>query len=446
MACVEFHRCARASIPPLVPVGSDFLERSLDFFQPRPLRGNLSKLRFFLWVLIAAMFLGGPLAVAAQTPVPATRGSALLPPDSALNQDLGTDSLTLPQINALRLPALKAVIVVGPLNDASVTTREINNAEKTALELEANGVSVTRLYSPNTNWAQVQAAATGAQFFMYRGHGIYWDSYPNPPVGGIELDDAIYSNDVISSGLKLAPNAIVMIYSCFSSGSSDTDPTAINLTEARRRVVQYAEPYLDMGVGGYFASWYPDAFQMYIRALFQGMTLGQAFQSYAYDPAMTNLGTHPTLASTDLWLGYVNWDPYPIPPYQYINAFAGKSGKTLEGLFAPLMQLSGKEITVLVKPNTAAFNYQVNVNSSWAYTFNWSASDSVGWINTTPTSGQSGGAFTVQVIPGATTGIYDSNVTVSTSDPLILNKTEQVHVRLVVTNTIYTVFVPLARR
>jgi hypothetical protein len=178
------------------------------------------------------------------------------------------------------------------------------------------------------------------------------------------------------------------------------------------------------------------------------MTLGQAFKAfYDFDPAMAILGVHPSRPGLDFWLEYENWNPYPIPPYQYDSSFVGKSTATLESLFAPvLMQLSGSTISLMAKPNTSAINYSVSVRSSSPYSFSWTAGDGVNWINITPASGQSGSAFTVQVLPGAAAGTYNADVTVSTTDPLIQNKTEQVHVRLIVTNTIYKVFTPTIRR
>ncbi len=406
----------------------------------------MTKFRFLLVLLAVSLLWSGPLSVHAQEPSPAASSSAPLPPDAPSTPQAS------PQRNLLHLPALKAVIVVGPLDGGStpgpVTRREINNAELAAGELEANGVSVSRFYSPNTSWTQIQAAANGAQFFIYRGHGIYWGDLPNPPVGGIELNERIFSNDELRAGLKLAPNAIVMIYSCFSSGSSDTDKASITLAEARRRVDEYSAPYFDLGASAVFTSWYGDAFQMYVRNLFQGMTLGQSFKSfYDFDPAMANLGVHPSRSGLDFWLEYENWNPYPIPPYQYDSSLVGKSTATLESLFlAPLMQLSGREVSLMVKPNSSAKNYPITVNSSLPYSFDWNAGDGVNWINIAPAAGQSGSAFTIQVLPGATVGTYHADVTVSTTDPLVINKTEQVHVHLTVTDTIYKVFIPTARR
>ena len=157
-------------------------------------RQILIKFRFLLVLLAASLLWSGPRSVHAQEPTPAASVSAPLPPDDpAITAQDGAPQSS-PQTNLLRLPALKAVVVVGPLdgsggNPGPVTIREINNAELAADEFEANGVSVSRFYAPNTSWTQIQAAANGAHFFIYRGHGIYWGALPNPPVGGIELNE-----------------------------------------------------------------------------------------------------------------------------------------------------------------------------------------------------------------------------------------------------------------
>ena len=408
----------------------------------------MTKSRILLILSVLFLLAGNPSGVSAQEPTPATSLSAPLPPDAAPPET--TPSLNAPQPN-LAIPGLKAVLVVGPIDGGTtpgpVTTREINAAELAAAELEANGVSVTRFYSPNTSWAQIQAAAAGAHFFMYRGHGISWSPMPTPAVGGMGLNERIFSNDEIRAALHLAPNAVVMIYACFAGGSSDTDTSPISLAEARRRVDEYSAPYFDLGASAVFTSWYPEAFQMYIRYLFQGMTFGQAFKTfYDFDPAMANLGVHPSRPGLDFWLEYENWQPYPIPPYQYDSSFVGKSGATLQSLFAPVMALSVSNIGTLAKPNSSAVSRTINVGASAAYAFTWTASDSASWVSISPSTGQNGGSFTVQMPPGAAPGVYDTDVTVSTTDPLIANKTAVVHVHLVVTNTIYRVYTPVALR
>jgi len=123
-----------------------------------------------------------------------------------------------------------------------------------AAELAANGVTVHRFYTPNNDWGQIKAAAEGAHFLFYRGHGVYWDSMPSPTVGGFHLKELFVSSDDIRNDLHLAPNAIVMLYGCFTAGSSSEDSGSISSAEAQRRVAQYSDPFFDIGAAGYYAN------------------------------------------------------------------------------------------------------------------------------------------------------------------------------------------------
>lgn len=392
-------------------------------------------------LLCLVLILASSGLVQAGQPVPGQSNSGPLPPNA---RQPGA-ALSTSQAGTLHLPAMKAVVVVGPLGSA--TAREMDAAELAAKELEANGVTVYRFYTPNTDWNQIQAAANGAQFFIYHGHGIYWSNQPAPPVGGLGLDQKIYSNDDIRASLHLAPNAIVMLYACFASGGSDTDTASISLSEARRRVAEYSSPYFDLGAGAYFANWYPDSFQMYIRYLFQGMTFGQAYQSfYSYSSAMLDKGTYPTNSALSMWLGYDDWANYPIPPYQYDDAFIGNQSATLESLFAPSMELSTHALAFLARPNSQGASFPVTVQASSPYTFTWTASGATSWASLSPVSGPSGSAFNVTLSPGSSSGTFDATITVNTSDSLVINKSDTVHVRLVVTNTIYKTFLPAIQR
>ena len=116
-----------------------------------------------------------------------------------------------------------------------------------AAELQANGVTVHKFYTPNNNWDAIKTAADGAHFLFYRGHGVYWSPMPTPAVGGFSLKNGFVSSNDIRNDLNLAPNAIIMLYSCFSAGSSSIDGGPISSAEARRRVAQYSDPFLDIG-------------------------------------------------------------------------------------------------------------------------------------------------------------------------------------------------------
>ena len=138
------------------------------------------------------------------------------------------------------LPPLKAVLVVGPIDGdyGTWTLREKANMDLVAAELQANGVIVYKFYPPNNDWEQIKVAAEGAHFLFYRGHGVYWGPMPYPTVGGFALKNHFVSSDDIRSDLNLAPNAIVMLYGCFTAGSSSIDDPPIHSLEAQRRVAQ----------------------------------------------------------------------------------------------------------------------------------------------------------------------------------------------------------------
>jgi hypothetical protein len=229
-------------------------------------------------------------------------------------------------------PNLKAVLVVGPIDGdhGSWTTREKANMELAAAELEVNGVAVHRFYTPINDWQQITAAANGAHFFLYRGHGVYWTSLPNPKVGGLALHGRLVSSEEIRRDLHLAPNAIVMLYGCFTAGSSSIDAHSIGSPEAQRRVLQYSDPFIDAGASAYYANWYGDAFQRFLRNLFRGMTLGAAYEA-AWDFGETTVErlTRPGDSRLALWLDKDYWQE----SWQYNNAFTGLADRTLIDLF-----------------------------------------------------------------------------------------------------------------
>jgi hypothetical protein len=239
----------------------------------------------------------------------------------------------LPQIV---MPLLKAVLIVGPIDgDPDWTKAEIDHMELAAIALKNHGVEVYRFYTPNNDWDQIKQAASGAQFLLYRGHGILWN--PNPEqVGGIDLNDMardgqqlMISPERIRSELHLARNAIVMLYGCYTTGSAGGEG-AITTSVAERRVAQYSDAFLAAGAAGYFANWYGDAFQKWIDLLFSGKTLGEVYQDYQDTHIQTVLETtHPNYPSLAMWLDTDIQSNITI----YNNAFVGNASARLIDLF-----------------------------------------------------------------------------------------------------------------
>lgn len=182
-------------------------------------------------------------------PTTPSQAEARLPSITSRTPPLPPDSIQPPSqplaasLTTLTLPPLKAVLLVGPIDGdtGTWTLSEVANMELAADVLEANGVTIHRFYpGDGSTFADIEAAAEGAHFLLYRGHGVYDGNLPYPTVGGFYLSSGFYLSDRIRSNLHLAPNAIVMLYGCFTAGSSSAvgDLYDIGITEASRRVAQ----------------------------------------------------------------------------------------------------------------------------------------------------------------------------------------------------------------
>ncbi len=352
------------------------------------------------------------------------------------------------QAGALNLSGLKAVLLVGAIDGdyGDWTQQEKQNMDLAAAELQANGVTVYKFYTPNTDWGQIKTAAQGAHFLLYRGHGIYWGAMPTPPVGGFMLrDQQFISPDDIRADLELAPNAIVMLYGCFTAGSSSNDPEPISSAEAQRRVAQYSDPFFDVGAAGYFANWYGNAFQWFVRYLFQGQTLAQAYQSYFdYNPDTVESYVLPGHDDMVMWLDKDSGSQGT----EYNNAFAGLPDETLEGLFAPTaMRVSPQQVLYLAEDGFPAHSYSVLVTSTTATTFTWTASAAPqSWVSFSPQAGNSGQSFSVVITPtGKTAGDYQTTFSLAATPAVsqtVQNDQQAITVTLRVLDQVYRASLP----
>ena len=294
----------------------------------------MAKYRLLSWTFVVAFLLIVGVGI------PIGRGQALMPvitsgpPRPPI--DVVPPDQPLPAVDhTLNLPPLKAVLLVGPIdgNDGSWTQQEVANMELAANVLESHGVTVYRFYPGTGTFADIEQASQGAQFFLYRGHGVYDGNLPHPNVGGLSLSSGYYSPDRIRNNLHLAPNAIVMLYGCFTAGSSSAvgDEYDIGIAEASRRVAQYSDPFFDAGAAGYYANWFGDAFKRFLINLFAGQTLGQAYENYFdFNANTVYRTTHPDHSDMAMWVDKDNWGYW-----QYNNAFVGKPNQTLQDLFKP---------------------------------------------------------------------------------------------------------------
>ncbi len=405
-----------------------------------------------LFVLIILVLSSATGWVNFEPPQPDTAEAPPLAPAGA-EPFFATGSLA--QTSPLSLPPLKAVLIVGAIDGekGSWTLKEIANMELAAEELSRNGVTVHKFYPPNDDWQAIKIAAQGAHFLYYRGHGVYWGAMPAPPVGGFALTETFVSNAEIRTNLRLAPNAIVMLYGCFTAGSSSNDAAAISLAEAWRRVAMYSEPFLTAGAGGYYANWFGSAFQLLTRYLFEGNTLGEAYKLlFDFNSATVNYGVHPDHPSLAMWLDKDHWSMTTPPPPQYNYAFAGNPDATLADLFAVGLELDRYTITSFVQPGYSSQVHEVRVIANTSQPYNWSASLSGvqgggDWLHLSRSSGLAGETVQVTLSEGLEVGMYEGYITVTgSSPPVTFNNPQQLTVKLFVVEQVRQVFLPTVRR
>ncbi len=395
-----------------------------------------------LFALTGAVYAGPPESF------PATPALPPRPPTTTTVAGL-TDPLAAPQL-AVALPPLKAVLIVGPIDgdNGPWTNDERANMELAASELEANGVAVARFYTPNNNWEQIKAAANGAQFLFYRGHGVYLSAMPTPKVGGFSLKDGIITPQQIRSDLHLAPQAIVMLYGCFTAGSASNDVGSITSQEAQRRVAEYAAPFFEAGAGGYFADWFGDAFQMYVRALFAGKTLGQAYEAYAdFGAATVERYSYPSRTNLALWLDKDVWSGVT----QYNNAFIGLADKTLAQLFtAPGLSLTQNNLSVLTTPVSGALHRAVTVSGADGTAQSWTATvtpANLAWLQVASLLNGTSQQLALSLDPtGLAPGTYSATVTVHLNGAATTSADQTLTVDMRLVQTMFSTYLPLTVR
>ncbi|MGC9469210.1 MAG: hypothetical protein ACP5HS_11510, partial [Anaerolineae bacterium] len=281
-------------------------------------------------VILVVGFLAGGLgltgpALLAQTCDSPSVSSHPPRPTGVLRSSSFFSPTTLGAVTDAQGVAPKAVLIVGPIDgdDGPWTTQEKVNMELAADVLVAYGVAVHRFYTPDNSWEEIKAAADGARFLLYRGHGVFWNDVPD--VGGFRLKDRFVAPSEIAE-LTLAPDAIVMLYGCYTAGTSSSDTGDIGITEAQRRVLQYSTPFFEAGARAYYANWFYDGFAAPLENLLSGQTAGQAYESYReFDPNTVARVDSPLYPGDVLWLDKDYWDGF----WKYDNAFVGSPDLSL---------------------------------------------------------------------------------------------------------------------
>lgn len=239
-------------------------------------------------------------------------------------------------VRQARAAAMEAVVIAGDLHDQGTAAQSAcnSNMAKVAAKLRANGCRVWFFRPPTASWTAISAAAAGAEFLVYSGHGIYWSS--SGSVGGMYIGQSGQHDGFVTprevAGLTLAPGAVTILQGvCYSAGTSSSDAGSITQSIAFSRVAQYSHSFLDAGAGAYLADWYQDSATSFISAFFSGKTLGQVYTGfYDYSQATAMRYRHPFHTGLYLWL-----DRDTIAgKTQYDFALAGSPGKNLNMLFS----------------------------------------------------------------------------------------------------------------
>lgn len=377
-----------------------------------------------------------------ETPIPQLQ----LPPRPPQGVESPRAEAMIGPQSVLNLPSMKAVLIVGPIDGdtGSWTLDEIANMRLAENVLKANGVTVFTFYTPNNDWNQIKAAASGAQFLLYRGHGINWGGSPIK-VGGFALKNGLYSSETIRSDLKLAQNAIVMLYACYTTGSAGGEYN-LNSAEAQRRVAMYASPFMDNGAAGYYANWFGSAFSSLLQYLFQGQTLGQAYQSYFdYKAAGVERYVFPTHPELAMWLDKDDWGSGSV--YDY--AFAGKANDTLQSLFGTSMVAAPQPVNYMAQAGSPVHQEALHVDGTSSLQFTWNAflPADPSWVRLSTSTGINGTATTLVLNPtGLAKGTYTTDLRITSSTPGVLNNDQVVKVTLMVVQFDHYIYMPVTQK
>jgi len=161
-------------------------------------------------------------------------------------------------LGATRVP--RAVIIVGPSSES--TAEFLAEGRLFADQAERAGMRVTRIFHPRATWERVRPALQGANLVVYFGHGNGWPS-PYAPFqevtkNGFALNEfegaspfqrKYYGGDLIRNKVRLARNAVVIIYrACYAAGNGEDWHPIPSKRVAFKRVDNFAAAFLHRDV------------------------------------------------------------------------------------------------------------------------------------------------------------------------------------------------------
>jgi flagellar hook assembly protein FlgD len=257
----------------------------------------------------------------------------------------------------------KVVVIVGPVGSSTAHYK----ADAGAIVTEARRYTsnVVRVITPNATWAKVKAAAQGANVLVYLGHGNGWPS-PYPPFqtntkNGLGLDPSsgadstrtvYYGEEWIRSSIRLAPNAVVLLYHlCYASGNTEPGRAVGSLADSRERIDGYGAGFIGAGARAVFAEGHPaHPATNYVRQLFTtNRTMEQVFRAA---PTFHDNVIGPFPSQRTPGLEYMA-DPDTAAPAGFYRSLIGDLALTARAVTGPTLQGTGSHPADFVVPGAA---------------------------------------------------------------------------------------------
>jgi hypothetical protein len=234
------------------------------------------------------------------------------------------------QVSRDSLSRIKAVVISADVDGpkGQNTLSFLLRMKATSSFLKDKGLQVHEFFCPDDNWEKIVEQSAGAHILIYSGHGVY-DGSPTPKwVGGFALTNKFVTSKELQDQLKLAPNAIVIFnQACFTAGSAGGDVGDIGQTEAHRRVSIYAHPFIDMGIGCYYANNFYNTATVFLDEFFYRKPVKEIYDQEASSWS-TILEEAPYEFNSQYMMGISKYGTD-----KYCVAYVGKPGFTVREWF-----------------------------------------------------------------------------------------------------------------
>ena len=258
---------------------------------------------------------------------------------------------------------VKVAIIVGATH--ATTPRYRTYADQIYNDAIRYTSNVVRVYSPNATAAKVQAAVAGASIIVYLGHGNGWPSpytydpaYTTKDGFGLNYDsngdgkttdsENKYYGEPWIRTLRPAPNAVVLLFHlCYASGNPESGAKEPTLSNATKRVDNYAAAFIQAGARAVIANGHSHD-PYYIGALFTTRQTMDEYWRNAPD-AHGNVMSYASVRSP----GYT-FQLDPESPGYYYRSIAGKMTlRTQDVTGAPYADTAVDPPTLVVPGNAA---------------------------------------------------------------------------------------------